>query len=64
MSFGRSVGKKNKAANVFAAPLHLAIEPGLSRLSAQAARAGCAARCDRRLPGTTARCGPSYVAQL
>jgi hypothetical protein len=24
MSFGRSVGKKNKAANVFAAPLHLA----------------------------------------
>jgi hypothetical protein len=27
MSFGRSVGKKNKAANVFAALLHLAIEP-------------------------------------
>ena len=28
MSFGHSVGKENKAAILFVAPLHLAIEPG------------------------------------
>jgi len=28
MSFGHSVGKENKAAILFVAPLHMAIEPG------------------------------------
>jgi len=64
MSFGHSVGKENKAAILFVAPLHLAIEPGYCGFLRKPLAPDAPACCDRRLPGTTARCAPSYVAQL
>jgi hypothetical protein len=64
MSFGHSVGKENKAAILFVAPLHMAIEPGncgfLRKPFTPDAPRGAIGDC----PAPAADAGPSYVTQL